>query len=364
MPLKGKGIFIWRVRGCEDGNIEAIANLAQAAGFSHVLLKVADGNFAYNVDVKTGEDLAASLTKALKARQILVYGWHYVYGYDPKTEADRGIQRVNQLGLDGFVINAEVEYKEKFRQASLYMDRLRAGLPKLPIGLSSYRFPALHTRVPWTEFLLKCDFNMPQVYWINASNPGDQLKRSLLSFQKITPFRPVIPTGSIFRQGDWMPTVEQLSEFIAAARELNMPAVNFWEWSNARRRLPELWNWYSAFNWSTGNALAADISQQYISALNQNSPEKVTQLYLADAVHVTNAQAIQGSQKLLFYYRQLLNQVLPGGAFTLTSFTGKGSVRHLTWTAVSRRGSVHNGSDTLGLVKEKIAYHYSDFSVT
>jgi hypothetical protein len=363
MTLQGKGIFIWRVRGCENGDVQAIADLAQAAGFTHVLLKVADGNFAYNIDTKTGEDLAASLTAALKARKIQVYGWHYVYAYDPKAEADRGIQRVRQLDLDGFVIDAEAEYKNQNRAANLYMDRLRAGLPNFPIGLSSYRYPALHPNLPWKEFLLKCDFNMPQVYWIGSHNPGDQLRRSLQYFQKITPFRPMIPTGAIFTQGDWRPSVAEIDDFVRTARELNMTAVNFWEWSKARRYLPEIWDWFAAYNWPGGTTASQDISQQFVAALNRHDPGKIVELYRQDAVHVTDAHAIQGVQQLFSYYTDLLKNLLPDGNFTLTSFSGNGSIRHLTWTAISRGGSVHNGSDTLGLVKDKIAYHYSDFSI-
>ena len=363
MSLSGKGFFIWRVQSCEKGDVDAIANLAQAAGLSHILLKVADGNFSYNIDVKTGEDLAAKLAKALKAKNIPVYGWHYVYGYDPKAEADRAIQRVTQLNLDGFVINAEVEYKEQFRAARLFMDRLRGGLQSLPIGLSSYRFPGLHSRLPWSEFLLKCDFCMPQVYWINAHNPADQLKRSLQMFQKITPFRPLVPTGPLFRQGEWEPTVEEINEFVQTSRELNMTGVNFWEWSKARRYLPEIWNWYAAYDWSNGQTVSQDITQLYIAALNQKDLKNIIGLYLDNAVHVTDANAVQGKAQINTFFDKLLNQVLPGGIFTLTSRSGNGSVRHLTWTASSRSGSVYNGSDTFGLVKDKIAYHYTDFSV-
>lgn len=364
MSINGKGMFIWRVRGCENGDVDAIANLAQAAGLSHILLKVADGNFSYNIDTKTGEDLAEKLTKALKAKKIQVYGWHYVYGYDPKTEADRAIQRVTQLGLDGYVIDAEMEYKEQNRAARLFMDRLRPGLQTLPIGLSSYRFPTLHSRLPWTEFLLKCDFNMPQVYWINARNPGDQLRRSLQSFQNITPFRPIVPTGAIFRQGDWSPTLEEINEFVTTARDLKMTGVNFWEWSKARKYLPEIWNWFSAFDWSNGVTASQDITQRYVGALNERKLDSVLKLYRPDAVHVTDARAIQGQTQIRSYYDQLLQKVLPDGVFTLTSYSGDGSVRHLTWTASSRMGSVHNGSDTIGMVKDQIAYHYSDYSIS
>jgi hypothetical protein len=363
MTLEGKGIFIWRVRGCENGDIQAIANVVQAAGLTHVLLKIADGNFSYNIDTKTGEDLAASLTKALKAKNIKVFGWHYVYAYDPLAEADRGIQRVQQLGLDGYVIDAEFEYKEQNRAARLYMDRLRAGLGSLPIGLSSYRFPDLHSRLPWTEFLTKCDFNMPQVYWIFSHNPGDQLRRSLQSFQKITPFRPLIPTGATFTQGNWKPTVAEISEFIQTARDLNMPAVNFWELSKVRRYLPEIWDWYAGYDWPTGQ-VSQDITQQYVTALNLNDPDQVTKLYLDDAVYVTENQALQGASQIRSYFDRFLHQSLPQGKFTLTNYSGKGSIRYLGWTASSPSGNVLNGSDTIGLLKDKIAYHYSDYRIS
>ncbi len=365
MTIEGKGMFVWRVRGCEDGKVQTIADMAQAAGFTHILLKVADGNFSYNIDVKTGEDLADALTKALKARNIKVYGWHYVYGYDPKAEAERAIQRVQGLGLDGYVIDAEMEYKDQPRAARIYMDRLRAGLgASTPIGLSSYRYPHLHPQLPWKEFLLKCDFNMPQVYWLKAHNPGDQLRRCLQAFQKVEPFRPLIPTGSIFTHSDWKPTVEEVSDFIETTKELNLTAVNFWEWSKARKYLPEIWNMFAAYPWANSGQAAQDITQQVIGALNKKDLDQVSGLYRPDAVLVTDAQATQGQPQIRSYYERLVNVLLPQGSFTLTSYSGKGSVRHMTWTAVSKKGSVNNGCDTIGLVNAKIAYHYSDFSLS
>jgi hypothetical protein len=363
MILEGKGLFIWRVRACENGDVQAIADVAKAAGLTHVLLKVADGNFNYNVDVKTGEDLAAKATNALKAKNIKVVGWHYVYGYDPLAEADRAIQRVKQLGLDGYVIDAEAEYKDQNRAARLYMDRLRAGLPSFPIGLSSYRFPNLHPQLPWKEFLLKCDFNMPQVYWINSHNPGDQLLRCLQSFQKITPFRPIIPTGGTFKQGLWQPSIEDISQFVETARKLNMPAVNFWEWSKVRHYLPEIWEWFAGYNWPGGPPASQDITQKYISALNQGDLDQVMKLYMPDAVHVTEKHAIQGTTQIRNFYDSFLHKDLAQGVFILANYSGEGSIRHMDWTATARSGSVHNGSDTIGLLKDKIAYHYSDYQI-
>ena len=60
----------------------------------------------------------------------------------------------------------------------------------------------------------------------------------------------------------------------------------------------------------------------------------------------------------------MFSQLLPNGVFTLTGFTGTGSSRHFTWTAVSSQGKVQNGNDTLGVTNGKIAYHYSFFNVS
>lgn len=363
--LSGKGMFIWRVRGCEDGVVSAIANLAVQSGLKHILLKVADGNFTYNIDTKTGADLAAPLVHELRGRGIQVYGWQYVYGYDPLKEADIAIKRVQQLNLDGFVIDAEREYKQpgRDRDARAYMLRLRGGLPStVPVGLSSYRYPSLHPQVPWKEFLLRCDFNMPQVYWLASYNPGDQLKRCVQEFQRLTPYRPIIPTGVAFKYGTWAPTVQQITEFMQTAQSLNMPAVNYWEWSRCRKYLPEIWELIKAYPWP-GSSLVADITQDYTTALNEHNPDEVLELYHADAVHVTNDHALRGSAAIRTWFQTLFSQLLPEGRYILDSFSGTGSVRHMTWTASSSKGDVHNGNDTIGMVDGKISYHYSDFLI-
>ena len=78
------------------------------------------------------------------------------------------------------------------------MTRLRASLPTFPFALSSYRYPTLHPALPWEAFLEKCDYNMPQVYWMEAHNPSDQLVRCLrdlviLRNEKVGCFMPLVP---------------------------------------------------------------------------------------------------------------------------------------------------------------------------
>lgn len=365
MALQGKGFFIWQIPRVEGGVASEIARLAQEAGLTHVLIKIADGTSSYNVDLDTGVDLVPAVAQALRARGIQVGGWHWVYGYDPVREADIAIRRTLELGLDIYVVNAESPYKEpgKAIAATIFMDRLRAGLPTLPVALSSYRYPSLHPQFPWEEFLEKCDISMPQVYWLLNHNPGEQLVRSLREYQAITPFRTFIPTGAAFTQSGWSPTPDDIVEFLDTARSLNLQAANFYEWANCRLYLPSVWDEIKAYDWA-GPVTPPDITQTYIDALNTHDPAQVLALYTQLPVHVTAARTIQGLPALQNWYTSLFDTVLPDATFTLTGFSGSGSTRHLNWTAVSGKGSVLNGSDTFGLSDGKIAYHYTFFTVT
>jgi hypothetical protein len=367
MALQGKGFFIWIIQECEKGDPNRIAALAQEAQLSHVLIKVAHEEFSYNI-TKAGVDTVPPLVQALRARNIEVWGWHYVKGYNPVGEATKAIARVRQLDLDGYVINAEAEYKEPGKRAAAkkFMDRLRPGLPNTPIALSSYRYPRYHPQLPWREFLEKCDFNMPQVYWLQAHNAGDQLRACVREFQAMTPFRKIIPTGSAFREHGWQPTPAEVQDFLETCHSLNMEVANFYSWDSARKsanNLLDVWNTIRDHPWTPGPT-PSDITAKYIAAMNTHNPEQVVNLYNPTAVHVTAARTIQGHPAIRAWNQSLFNQLLPNAVFTLTGFSGTGGSRHFTWTAVSPLGNVQNGNDTLGLLNGKIAYHYSFFTIS
>ena len=168
MALEGKGFYLWQILRTEGGSATAIANAAVQAGLTHVLIKIADGDHAYNLHPTTGADLVPPVLQALRDRNIEVWGWHYVYGYAPNAEADIAISRIQQLGVAGYIIDAEMQYEEPGRDAAArqFMSRLRLALPNFPIALSSFRYPTYHPAFPWQAFLERVDINMPQVYWV------------------------------------------------------------------------------------------------------------------------------------------------------------------------------------------------------
>jgi hypothetical protein len=204
---------------------------------------------------------------------------------------------------------------------------------------------------------------MPQVYWMNSHNPGEQLTRSLREFQALVPYRPVIPVGSAYKSGAWAPTPDEIREFLRTAQNLNLSAANFWEWGHTRRYLPDIWDAASDYPWSTLPA-PPDISQQLINSLNSRNPDQVIALYSPTAVHVNAARTIQGAAAIRAWYGSLFTQFLPNASFKLTGYSGSGNSRYFTWTATSNAGNVRDGNDTLGLVNGKISYHYSFFTVS
>ncbi len=250
--VSGKGMFIWRLEDVEGGDPDAIAEAAVKADLSFVVIKVADGDQYYRHITEEGRDLLPQTIDALHIKGIQVWGWQYIYGDDPKEEAIAGSNRVLELGLDGFVVNAEAEFKleGKDEAASTYMDTLQVNLPDVPIGLSSYRFPNYHAPFPFEEFLEGVDYMMPQVFWVLADNPREQLIRSVLEFEELDPEIDIIPIGPAFVEGDWKPSSSELREFMDAAVEAGLPAVAFWEWGSARGDLPpSIWITISQYEW-------------------------------------------------------------------------------------------------------------------
>lgn len=242
--LSGKGYYIWRLDRTQGGDIGRIAIAAQEAGLGHVLIKIANGAVGYNGDLRP-------LVETLQRQGIEVWGWHYIYGY-PASEARMAARRIRESGVTGFVVNAEVEFKRMPNPSPIaraYMQALRAevGLD-FPIALSTYRYPRLHPQFPYAAFLEYCDFNMPQVYWLLQHNPVWQLEECIRQYDALSIQRPMIPTGAAWKEGSWMPTVQDLVTFMDAARQHGFEAANFWAWEHTEL-LPALWQAIADYDW-------------------------------------------------------------------------------------------------------------------
>lgn len=366
MTLYGKGYYIWQIPKCDGGVPGAIAARAKAAGLTHVLIKIADGvDWVYNYNQQTKTDLVPPVMAALRQVGISVWGWHYVRGDDPVGEARLAINRVLNLGVDGYAIDAEGEYRTttKREAARKFMKELRAGLPHMPIALSSYRFPRIHTPFPFAEFLERCDINMPQVYFEGGHNPEQQLERCLEQYAAIHPVRPMIPTAPTYTSSTWRPTPDEITRFFAKARQLGFTAANAWSYDWAHRTAyRELWDAVAAFSWPA-EPPPAELPDRLVALWNKGDVEGLSGLYRDNAAHVTGARTVIGLEPIKDWYRTVLKEMLPGSRFELTGKNGAGNSRRFTWKASGPRGTVLDGHDTLGLNQGRIQYHYTYFTV-
>ena len=369
MSLIGKGYYIWQLWNCERGDAQAITARAKQAGLTHLLIKIADGTRSYNVDATRGVDLVPPVLRACKEAGIEVWGWHYVRGDNPIGEAQFAVQRSRQLGIDGYVIDAEAEYQTlcKTNAATRFMRELRAGLPKLPIALSSYRFPDRHRQLPWSAFLEACDYSMPQVYYEQAHNPTQQLEMSVSQYMALRPARPVIPTAPAYGRGDWRPTAQELVLFLAKAKELGLSAANVWSWDVASRpAYRDLWQAIAQFDWPLvppPPPPVQDVPERLLEGFNQGNPGRVAGLYHENAAHVTGERTIFSREAIASWYDDLLTRLLPQAEFSLTGKIESATSRHFTWTAQSAAGRVVDGNDTIGLREGKIQFHYTYFNI-
>lgn len=362
MILKGKGFYIWKIPNCENGDPYAIAQAAHQAGLTYVLIKIANGIYDYNYDISTGKDLITPVANALHAKNIKVWGWHYVFGNLPKDEAKTAIRQLNKLPLDGYVIDAESEYKGKYTPCRIFMQDLRNALQNFPIALSSFRYPKYHMDLPWTDFLKKCDFNMPQVYWEQSHNPAYQLERSLTEFQTaVSPFRPYLPTGAAYCAGGWCPTADEIIKFMDKAVELELSAVNFWSWDYCRLKLPHLWDAIANYNWPSAPNPEKSLLEKYFDYLNMQNADILLDLYTSDAIHINAARTIQGKTAVRNYFQDFLSDFQSNTIFSLNSMSGTNDTKHFSWTAKNGASTIAEGEDTVGISGDLIIYHYSSY---
>lgn len=265
---EGKGAFLYRLWRC--GAMKDLAKALHDDGFTWAVMKVANGMSHTDGSSSFQQALVDELIPLLRSYGIQVWALHYVYGMRtdnnqpmPMEEFAAIKYQLDRNRYDGLVIDAEGEYKQTAVRtkgaecAETYCKALKAGYPELPLGLCSYRFPDSHTTFPWAAFLAHVDVHMPQVYWIKATNPADQLQNS---YNQLTARKalPVVAWGPAYYDSanNWRPTVEQLNAFDVKAHELELPGVCWFLWDTGIDKYPEYREAIRAHVWKAEDPLA------------------------------------------------------------------------------------------------------------
>ena len=365
MTLQGKGFFTFSLPECEGGEPSSILAAAQAANLSHVLVKIADGEKVFGLDA-SGFDFTAPVVQALRGGGIAVWGWHSANGNDPSAEAAIAITRIQNLGLDGYVVEAKDGYSRTGMAgaARQFMTAVRTTL-KIPIALSSYRFPNYHPDLPWSTFLEFCDLHMPQVTWEQAHNAGEQLRESKRQCDALPNARLCIPTGAAYATSGWSPTAEAIVDFLNTAKALGLPAVNFLTWDTCRQSLPLIWTTIADFAWPAVApvpiqetppplSLQDAFLEMFLAALNGHQAAQASALYDPDAIQVRADQLLPGAAAIQTGYTTFFNSLPTGTIFSISQAQVEEDLRNFSWQA----GPL-TGETTLLLQNDKIILDYT-----
>lgn len=259
----GKNLFGWKPSSIAGGVIADIVQAAKDMGLSGVSFKVASGvsPYPYGYDMRPLRD-------AFGNAGIAFSGWHYVYGVNaPASEAALAGQRIAELELDSYEIDAEAHYKNyAWTRAAELVARIKehTTVANIPLGLTTYRYPQVHPEFPWRGFLCDCDYWIPQVYWQPPpSSPIIELDKSIsqwtLEAQKWDyVIRPFIPAGRVYIGDGYPPPGPTSAEIVAfldhAKNVLGLHGATFWSFDNlythtgGAERMATIAN----FNWHAG----------------------------------------------------------------------------------------------------------------
>lgn len=230
----GKDVFLW-VPQRMGKTPDELAKLIRNMNIGSVNIKFHDGiddqSTYYSNYFKTSPLI--DFVNKFREYGIGVNGWCAIYPNSisyTRGEIDIAKKVIDIYQPDSWSLDIEGRWDGSGDKnlARKYCSAIKTAYPDLKIGMCSYRLPSQHPGVPWKDFLEFCDFHFPQVYWVEAHNPAQQLQKSYDELMKMKEM-PYFPAGSAYPSGKWSPTVSDFVEFFDMAKKLKCPGISLWE---------------------------------------------------------------------------------------------------------------------------------------
>ena len=258
IPTTGKGMWIWKIWSDQGGNLDTMISRLKTAGVTWVAVKLGDSNSPWdspsNIHLYPWAQqyggFAGVITK-FHDNGIKVYGWQYVRATNYwsgtgtlASEADVTNQILDIPGIDGFIIDAEVEFQASGMTtvAAQYMDSIRVAHPNSFVALTSFARVTGHP-LPWTTFLASCDANMPQAYWAlrptTVSAEFSAMRSDFNSWEQtwinqgyISSIKPIVPIGCENSQGETSYQMQygDIQQFCSLCQSVGYVGVSLWDY--------------------------------------------------------------------------------------------------------------------------------------
>ena len=218
-PFDGNGSWVWYLSQ-SGGTPSQLAREAKRNGLDVVYVKSSDGTDRWS-------QFSPKLVRALHKRGIEACAWPYIYGNDPGREA-RLTAAAADAGADCIVIDAESEYEGRYREAYVYMQKLRRLVgDDYPLALAGYPYTDYHPTFPYTVFFGDggAQFNAPQLYWHAIGDSVRDAFAHTYAWNRAYD-RPIFPIGQTYED----PGKRELLDFRRHAADYGADGVSWWSW--------------------------------------------------------------------------------------------------------------------------------------
>lgn len=251
-PLEGKGMWIWKTRQTEDGNVDAVIARAKAAGLRQLWVRVGDSRDGFYA-----ADYLSSIVPKAHQAGLAVIGWGFPFLHDPVADAAWSAEAVSWRGpdgsrLDGFSPDIELASEGVVlteRRITVYLGLVRPAAGDLLMVATVYR--ATDARwtgtYPYRAIAPYVDAFAPMVYW-GCVEPG---QAALESIERLATLKPVHVIGQGYDSGPeggraGAPSATETVRFLDVARRSGAVGASFWVW----QFFPdEQWEALSTFTW-------------------------------------------------------------------------------------------------------------------
>lgn len=238
-----KAIYSHVIGATLGGKVDSIARWLVENNFQAIWPKVADGPYVYRwrpyISVPIADNLTPGVVDIFHSYGLLVLGWGFLYGKDPRGEANIAVSQVKTLRLDGYILDAEGTFDAQpaaVANACTITRIIRDALPDLPLAYCGW--PRIwnpknggewHPAAVARAFMVDCDVATPMTYWDGESPTwaAEFLQQSYDQYRRFTD-KPFIPAGRAYIGDAGKATRENILAFQNRADKLELPGLSWW----------------------------------------------------------------------------------------------------------------------------------------
>lgn len=249
--LRGKGMWIWKIKATEGGDARSIVARARAAGLHQIWVRVGDSRDGFYA-----ADVLSRLVPAAHDAGIRVVGWAFPYLYDPVADARWSAdalawRSVRGDALDGFSPDIETAGEGvalSSLRAVVYFGLVRPAAGNRVIAATVFQPTDRQLATyPYAAIAPYVDAFAPMVYW-GCVEPGDAASRAMDRLGSMAPLHLIGQAYNMGPEGGRAvaPSGAEINRFLDVARRGGAVGASLWDWQEASA---EHWSALTAFSW-------------------------------------------------------------------------------------------------------------------